>query len=226
MCICYIKALFRFIFYKYRYKRKCIVAYSCKIGSNSEFEGYNKIGAYSEFDGYMGMYSYIAVHCDFYGKIGRFSSIGRYTSVVRGTHPITAPFVSTHPIFYSKRKQVGISFVGKDSFEELKYADDKKKYYVVVGNDCWIGAYVKIIQGTTIGNGAVVLPGAIVTKDVPPYAIVGGIPAKIIRYRYDNETIDFLNATQWWNNTPNWFMEKCNIMNDIEAFRQYYKDKN
>ena len=62
------------------------------------------------------------------------------------------------------------------------------------------------LWGVSIGNGAVVLARAVVTKDVPPYAIVGGVPAKVLKYRYDDETIQFLIDTKWWNNEIRWFM--------------------
>ena len=76
-----------------------------------------------------------------------------------------------------------------------------------------------------IADGAVVLSHAVVTKDVPPYAIVCGIPAKVIGYRYDEETINFLLQIKWWNNSPAWFEEHWVLLNDIEKLKEYYKDK-
>ena len=92
------------------------------------------------------------------------------------------------------------------SFKEFTYADENNKYPVIIGNDCWIGYGANLIAGVTIGNGAIVLAGAIVTKDVQPYAIVAGIPAKIIKYRYSNEDIDFLLPTKLWNKSINWLI--------------------
>ena len=68
-----------------------------------------------------------------------------------------------------------------------------------IGNDVWIGERVMVMGGVKIGNGAVVGAGAIVTKDVPPYAIVAGVPAKVIRYRFSAEVIDELERIEWWN---------------------------
>ena len=82
---------------------------------------------------------------------------------------------------------------------------------------------VNLIGGVEIGDGAVVLSRAVVTKDVPPYAIVGGIPAKVIGYRYDKETINFLLHTKWWDNTPERFEEYWDLLNDIEKLKEYYK---
>ena len=72
------------------------------------------------------------------------------------------------------------------------FVDNDNKWIVNIGHDCWIGEHVFMVGGVTVNNGAVVLAHAVVTKDVPPYAIVGGIPAKVIGYRYDEETIAFL----------------------------------
>ena len=77
---------------------------------------------------------------------------------------------------------------------------------------------MSIISGVTIHDGAVVLAGAVVTKDVPPYAIVGGVPAKVLRYRYDEETIQKLLKSQWWNQDIKWFEKNWKCLNDIKSF--------
>lgn len=82
-----------------------------------------------------------------------------------------------------------------------------------------------LIGGVHIANGAVELAGARVTKDVPSYAIVGGVPAKIIGYRYDEETISNLLQTQWWNNTEEWFKENWKMQTDIDKQKAYYNNK-
>ena len=81
------------------------------------------------------------------------------------------------------------------------------------------------MAGVCIGNGAIVAAGSVVTKDVPDYSIVGGVPAKIIRYRYDEETIKFLLTTQWWNNTEEWFKENWKLLADIDKLKAYYNNK-
>ena len=128
-------------------------------------------------------------------EIGKFCSIGPNVMVNQGEHPSTG-FVSTHPAFYSSGKQAGFSFTSEDLFEE--YGPVK------IGNDVWIGANTLIRPGVTIGNGAIIAAGAIVTKDVEAYSIVGGIPAKFIRFRFSQEEIRQLKLAEWWN----WDLEK------------------
>ncbi len=100
-------------------------------------------------------------------------------------------------------------------FEELRPM-------AIIGNDCWIGENVFYVGGITIGDGAVVLAGAVVTKDVPPYAIVGGVPAKVLKYRYDDDTIQFLLRIKWWNNSIEWLRENWQLMTDIDKLKEYY----
>lgn len=128
-------------------------------------------------------------------KIGKFCSIGPNVKIVLGSHPLN--FISTHPSFYSNNKP----FVG---FSNTMHFDEFKP--VVIQNDVWIGEDVLIPGGIKIGNGAVVLARSVVTKDVEPYAIVGGVPAKVIKYRFDSETINKINKSEWWN----WDEEKLN----------------
>ncbi len=74
--------------------------------------------------------------------------------------------------------------------------------FTTVGNDVWIGQDVVIKGGVKIGDGAVIGARSVVTRDVPPYAVVAGVPAKVIKYRFEQEKIDFLEKLQWWNWTP------------------------
>lgn len=102
--------------------------------------------------------------------------------------------------------------------EEFKYAD-KEGNYIVIGNDVWIGAKVTLINGISIGDGAVILAGAVVSKDVPPYAIVGGVPAKILRYRYSPDDIELLLKTKWWNKNIEWLRAHKSIFLSFEHYR-------
>ena len=121
--------------------------------------------------------------------IGAFSSIGPNVLLGGlGRHPMDR--LSTHPAFYSARLQAGASFVDRDLEDELPR--------VAIGNDVWIGAGSIVLDGLNLGDGCVVAAGAVVTRDVAPYAIVGGVPARLIRYRFDDATIEALLAWRWW----------------------------
>jgi hypothetical protein len=135
--------------------------------------------------------------------------------------------VSTAPAFYSSLKDKnGGSFVDEDSFDEFKYIDKENKYGIIIGNDCWVGEGVFFVGGIQVGDGAVILAHAVVTKDVPPFAIVGGVPAKIIKFRFDKEIISFLSSFQWWNKSPKWFKQNIGYMQNISRFKDEFMGKN
>lgn len=141
--------------------------------------------------------------------IGKFCSIGSNCSIGLGKHP-SHTFVSTHPIFFSSRKQAQITFSDKDYFEE--YED------IEIGNDVWIGEGVIVIDGVKIGHGAIVAAGAVVTKDIPPYSIVGGVPAKIIRYRFDENIRRFLLKFKWWDKDMKWLKDNYSKFHNVNTF--------
>ena len=93
---------------------------------------------------------------------------------------------------------------------------------IIIGNDVWIGAYATIMGGVKIGNGAVIGAGAVVAKDVPPYAIVVGNPARVIRYRFDEDTIKWLQKLRWWNWTPEKIKSCWLEMENMESFKEKY----
>ena len=164
---------------------------------------------------YIGRNTYIGDNTNLSScKIGRFFSISTGINVVSNTHP-SSVFVSTSPSFFSTLKQNGQSFVKQNKFEEHLRVGD---YCVVVGNDVWIGTNAIIKGGITIGDGAIVAMGAVVTKDVPPYAIVGGVPAKVIKYRFDEEQIKKLLDIQWWNESDEWLKQHAPNFENIDSF--------
>lgn len=196
------------------------------IATGSVFEGMNKIYARTAFSGYMGYGSYIGWDCNLSAKlkIGRFSCIAPFTQINDGRHPFSEPFVSVNPAFYSLRKQNGGTFADRQIFDEFNFADEEK-YTVVIGSDCWIGQGVMIVGGVKIADGAVVLARAVVTKEVPPYAIVGGVPAKVIGYRYDEATIELLLKSKWWEKDINWLRQNWELLTDMEKFKQHIQNQ-
>lgn len=142
-------------------------------------------------------------------NIGKFCSVGPDCKIGVGKHP-TNNFVSTHPIFFSTNKQAQVSFTNENKFKE--YSD------ISIGNDAWIGANVIILDGVNISNGAIIAAGSVVTKNVPAYAIVGGVPAKIIRYRFTQDQIKSLEEIQWWDQKIDVISSFANNMSNIDEF--------
>lgn len=138
----------------------------------------------------LGDYTYISQNCHITNtQIGKFCSIGPDFRCGQGLHPTSG--ISTSPMFYSTARQNGTTLCTKDMYEESRQTH--------IGNDVFIGAGVIVLDGVSIGDGAVVGAGAVVVHDVPPYAVAVGVPAKVVKYRFDQETIAGLLATQWWN---------------------------
>lgn len=122
------------------------------------------------------------VFVDDYTEIGRYCSIANDVVIAASEHPIEN--FSTHPISYDVENYPG------------------KETKTIIGNDVWLGTRCIIKKGVTIGDGAVVAANAVVTKNVPPYAIVAGVPTKIIKYRFEDDVIEKLLALEWWNFPP------------------------
>ena len=189
----------------------------------TKFEGCNRVCAHSTFNGTLGYGSYIGFNSRISGEIGRFTSIADDCMVVRGRHPYEYPYVATSPMFFSMMKQTGYTFADRQIYNEFKFV--RECVPVVIGSDCWIGAGAKIIEGVTIGIGGMVLAGALVTHDVPPYAIVGGVPAKVLRFRYNEDAIQMLLKSKWWEKDEKWFKINWRLLNDLDAFEKYFANE-
>jgi acetyltransferase-like isoleucine patch superfamily enzyme len=185
-------------------------------------EGYNVIYSDADISGStIGQGSYIGNGSHIVNsKVGRFTSIGKNVHTCIGRHPTT--FVSTHPAFYSTQKQAGFSYVQNNLFDEFKYIGDEI-HVCEIGNDVWLGNNVQILDGITIGNGSIVGLGSIVTKDIEPYSINLGIPAKRVGYRFSADQIAKLEQAEWWNNDMEWIRKNAKCFGEISLFLQNFK---
>lgn len=188
----------------------CHISPYAKI-KNSHFHEAVSLGPYTKVElASVGRYSYISSHAELTNvDIGSFCSIGPKTLNHLGNHP-SRTFVSTSPAFYMSKAPIP-SFTPIETF--TTYGGKVK-----IGHDVWIGAEVMLMDGITIGNGAIVAARSVVSRDVPPYAIVGGVPARLIRFRFDEKIIQQLESFQWWNREMEWIKSNVNNFQDISKF--------
>ncbi|MDO4965124.1 MAG: CatB-related O-acetyltransferase [Lachnospiraceae bacterium] len=154
-------------------------------------------------------------------RVGKYTSIGCDFRTILGSHPLDT-FVSTHPGFYTKDSIFPASYAKENTYEENVYTDKENGYQVEIGNDVWIGASVAVLQGVHIGDGACIGAGSLVTKDVEPYAVYAGVPAKKIKMRFSDEEIKKLQEIRWFDKNEAWIMEHIDEFGDIKTF---LKDK-
>ena len=207
----------------------------------NEFEDFNECIKYNKEDitykgCKVGRYTY--GYEDLLRNYPMAVSIGRYCSInptahIWNNHPMdymtTHPFLD-YPAFYKwesyESRREYIKKYGKyfhnAAFEISPLRNNQE---VVIGNDVWIGANVIILPNVHIGDGAVIAAGAVVTKDVDPYAVVGGVPAKIIKYRFGKEDIDLLEQVKWWEWTIEEIEQNIELFYQPEKFLQYIRKK-
>jgi chloramphenicol O-acetyltransferase type B len=160
----------------------------------SVLEGHNYLAQRSKvIMSKLGLFSYINFDSVLsHAEIGRYSCIGPETWVGGiGKHPTDRK--STHRMFYSDNNLAWHGFAYTKNFTEIQKT--------VIGNDVWIGARCTVLDGVKIGDGAIVATGSVVVKDVEAYAIVGGVPAKLIRKRFNPASIEKLLIERWWDKT-------------------------
>lgn len=182
------------------------------------FEGNNKIGFNTSFEGFLGRCSYIGNNSIIKAHIGKYTSISDNVVTINKRHPVNS-FISTSPVFYSLKKQSNVTYVSQQKFLELDNFENKN-YSIIIGNDVLISYGVTIIGKISIGDGAILAANCTVTKDVPPYSVVAGIPAKIIRYRFSQEVIDKLIKFSWWNKPEQWIRDNADKFSNVNEFIQ------
>ena len=195
-------------------RKSCKISTHCISNNQTQLEGYNKIGRVDIRSSIIGFGTYILSGQLPKAKIGRFCSIGSNVVVITATHPID--FVSSFPGFYKTvNKDI---FLAKNDIEIREFKTLQSGESCIIGNDVWIGNDVTILGGVTIGDGAVIGTGSVVTKDVPPYSIFAGVPAKLIRKRFDDATIQKLLTIKWWNWDTNKIIAESRNFNDVDKF--------
>ena len=191
------------------------IEYMAEI-KDCKFSCYNTVYKFARLrNAELGDFSYVARNSQIYNtRVGKFTCIGPNVSAGMGAHP-SADFVSTHPLFYSTLGQAGgLVIVKENLFDEFPFTE--------IGNDVWIGNNAIIKYGIKIGDGAIIGSGAVVTKDVEPYSIVGGVPAKIIKYRFPQEQIEFLINFKWWDKDLEWIKKNKELFTNIEKLMKEY----
>lgn len=200
--------MLEYYIYKFLKKFRLKGTLSSRIAPSSKVES-----GTSFIDSVMDEYSFCGYDCEIiHTKIGKFTSIANNVKIGGGMHPID--WVSTSPVFYEGRDSVTYKF-SKHSRTKIKTT--------LIGNDVWIGEGVIIKQGVKIGDGAVVGMGSVVTKDVLPYAIVGGVPAKLIKYRFDSKRIEQLRDSKWWDLDNDTLHKLSPFVTDIDTFLSVLK---
>ena len=154
-------------------------------------------------------------------------SIGSFCSFADGVKIVQTHFmgVTTHQFLFSSWRYPNLDKYMPKELQQKVFDGCIASKKTTIGNDVWIGSNAIIIAGVKIGNGAIIGAGAVVTKDVPDYAVVGGVPARIIKYRFDPETINKLQQIQWWNWDDQLIAERFKDFLDINSFvKKYYRE--
>jgi acetyltransferase-like isoleucine patch superfamily enzyme len=204
----------------YRLTRSILVQFrfrdnNVRLGYMSHVEG-SELGSHVTLyenvivtDSLIGDFSYIASYSRISNTtMGNFCSVGPETLIGVGRHAVSQS-VSTHPAFWSPAKQAQVSFVDVESFPE--------KERIQIGSDVWIGARAVVLDGIRIDDGAIVAAGAVVTRDVPAYSVVGGVPARLIKYRFGREQIEELLRLQWWNKDIGWLRDHSQFFDSVTS---------
>jgi acetyltransferase-like isoleucine patch superfamily enzyme len=168
-------------------------------------------------DSDVGDRSYIEAYCRIgSARIGKFTAIAPGCHIGLAEHPASLA-ASLHPIFYRRDPARGFDFAPHTYREEVTTT--------TLGNDVWVGAGALIRGGVAVGDGAVIGAGAVVTKDVPPYAVVAGVPARVLRYRFEPDDIAFLQRIRWWDWSEEVLRRHHTAFHDLAALREVVEER-
>lgn len=192
---------------------------SCVISDDDFFEGNNNVGGRIHRS-HIGYGTYIVGENGYIhdAKIGRFCSIASNCHIGLGDH--TLNMVSTSPLFYSAHSLLPENFL-TESLPLPEQTIGDTNYKVIIGNDVWMGYNVCVKEGVTIGDGAIIGAKSLVTRDIPPYAIAVGTPAKVIKYRFPPEQIRKLLEMKWWDRDIHWLQDNASLFGDPQTFISY-----
>ncbi|MFF5996760.1 DapH/DapD/GlmU-related protein [Lysinibacillus sp. KU-BSD001] len=184
--------------------------------ANSTAGVYTSVGAFNEIvESYIGDYTYTMENVTInYTEIGKFCSIASHVCINPVNHPMDR--VTQHHMTY---RRVSYDFAKTDDQEVFQW---RRSHRVKIGHDVWIGHGAIIMKDVTIGDGAVIASGAVVTKDVEPYTIVGGVPAKKIKDRFPKEIAEKLQQIAWWDWSREQLEERFEELNNLHRFLETY----
>lgn len=188
------------------------------IIKNSYFGKYTEIANYANIsDSSMDDYSYVSEYTQIANtQIGKFANIASNVRINPGFHPYEMP--CQHHLLY-RREMYGF---GENDEAFFNYRKTQK---VIIGHDVWIGHGAVIMPGIKVGNGAIIGSNAVVTKDVPSFAIVAGVSAKILKYRFPNEIIKEIEKIAWWDWSHEEIKDRLGDLKDIREFIYKYSKK-
>lgn len=149
--------------------------------------------------------------------VGKFCSIGPQCKVGLDRHPKS--FVSTHPIFHAKENESSVKMVRRNDVFDVSPKATR------IWHDVWFGTNVVLPGGIEIGTGAIIAAGAVVVKDIPPYAIAGGNPARVIRYRFPESQIDDILQSRWWEWSFSEIEKNVDSFQNIEKFKEFLNSR-
>lgn len=206
------------VYFKWKNKRTKSVIFqkSCSISDTDFFEGNNNVGG-RIYNSHIGYGTYIIGENTYINacKIGRFCSIASNCHIGLGSHAFN--MTSTSPLFYNAHSLLPHNFLS-DSIPIEEHTIGDTNYKVIIGNDVWLGYNVCVKEGITIGDGAIIGAKSLVTKDIPPYSIAVGIPARVIKYRFSQEQIAKLLEIKWWDRDLEWIKENIHTFSNVDTF--------